>query len=149
MGNSSRKRESSSSTWIDTVRGLHVLRQSMSSVILFSMHITIAHFFRRRPDGNAMLVSGRKTTDGSADAPRARHPVSKVRANAKARSAVDRGWHGRICRLALLADAGLQDVDLLISVAVFSHSLLPQWARFKPSRELASAQRAQVGKIKE
>ena len=107
------------SAWTPRTASIHVL--GASSVILFSMHFaSIAHFFRRRPDIHVRLWEG--DADGSADAPRAQHTVSKVRAYAKACSAVDRAWHVRICRLALLADAGLQDVDLLISVAVFSRN---------------------------
>jgi hypothetical protein len=67
MCNSRRRRESSSRTWIDTVRGLHVLRRSMSSMILFSYSTSIAHFFLAKT-GMTMLVSGRETRDGSADA---------------------------------------------------------------------------------
>ena len=87
----------------------------------------------------AILVSGRETTDGPADAPRARHTVSKVRANGKACSAVDSAWHVRICRLTLLAEAG-RSFDL-------RRYLLLQWARSRLSTELASTRRAQVEKM--
>ena len=70
MCNSRRRRGSSSRTWIDTVRGFHVLRRSMSLIILFSCFTSIARFFLAllAKTGMAMLVSGREMRDGSADA---------------------------------------------------------------------------------